>query len=91
MINVLNSPLLDFVKKQLAYRGKYNIRQSILQEAQSALNNRIVNCCLHQQPVRNNSFLNMFFTLMNNMDQKEDMPKLVKVKTTLDNAINCCN
>ena len=89
MTNVRVSPLLLFVQSELKIHPKLN-GKSILTKAKSAIDNRLINECLYQTPPSNNPYLTTFYTLLNNMDQAEDKPKLLEVQKLLNNTLNCC-
>lgn len=89
--NRRTSPLYYFLKSQIDFLGKGNIRVANLNKVKAMVDNMITFCCLPQEPrAGSHAFVRTAHTLIKGMTAKDDIKRLQAVKTYLDNAITCC-
>jgi hypothetical protein len=90
--NRTKSPLLEFTKREVSYKGKKNIYPGSLQTALDSVNKKLTDCCKYIKVETEDLFLSTFMLMLNAMTPKYDKAKLLEVKKYLELQLSneCC-
>lgn len=90
MINIRKSPLYNFLKAEIMYNGYRFIGIKKLTKIKDMVDNLLENCCMPRTPRDRSPLVQTAYSMIKQMGDKSDIPKLRYVQAYLDFVLSCC-